>query len=167
MAWTKDNKKGFRLALQDVYRDYSSLEIFVADGLGWSLPTIASSDQDLNKVAFALIKRAEAKGRLDALYEDFRRENPGHIFQVQPKIGTRGGRATGTKTQPPIPQPPTPGVQQTHRSRGDNVAGNKQVNHYHSSRSTSPNTLSRGRFLKYGGAGVAGVAATLLFGQLL
>ncbi len=132
MAWSKEDKKRFRLALQYVYRDYDALEIFVADELGWRLPSIAARGQDLNKVAFALINQAEAKGELDELYQAFRLENPGSSFQVLPKAEKKRKRPQWTQPQP-----------------------------------TSPSPLSRGDFLKYGGAGIVGVVATLLFGPVL
>ncbi|MEM9771766.1 MAG: effector-associated domain EAD1-containing protein, partial [Cyanobacteria bacterium P01_D01_bin.73] len=156
MAWTKEDKKQFRLALQDVYRDYSSLEIFVAEELGWGLATIAANSQDLEKVVFSLIRRAEAKGNLESLYNAFRRENPGHHFQRRVSEKTQRRADFPRKPKSTSASSLVSEVKQVHRSSGDNVAGNKYVNNHYPPSASAPNILTRGRFLKYGGAGVVG-----------
>lgn len=146
MGWTRADKKGLRSALQDVYRDYNSLEIFVADELGWSLPTIAANGQNLEKVTFELVKQAEAKGCLERLYKAFRSENSSHQFQVEaiaasPTVKPPPVQASQPQAQPSVSQDP----------------------------STSPesNLLTRRRLIKYGGAGVAWVTTISLVGPRL
>ncbi|MGD1851404.1 MAG: SUMF1/EgtB/PvdO family nonheme iron enzyme [Cyanophyceae cyanobacterium] len=133
MAWTQQDKKEFRCALQDVYRDYSSLEIFVADELDVNLATISAGNQNLEKVAFDLIQYAEAKGKLDVLYEAFHRYNPGHSFQLLVRKELREESVPKTLAAETI---------------------------------TAPKPITRSQFLRYGGAGAAGITVALLFGWI-
>ncbi|MEM9244793.1 MAG: AAA-like domain-containing protein, partial [Cyanobacteria bacterium P01_F01_bin.153] len=91
MTWTSDRKKQFRQALQDVYRSYSELRIFVDDGIDVRLPEISQNDS-LTVAAFELINWAEAKGRLQELYSAFCVANPKHGFA---QLVNGGGGAAG------------------------------------------------------------------------
>ncbi|MGD1852443.1 MAG: AAA-like domain-containing protein [Cyanophyceae cyanobacterium] len=79
MTWTKDRKKQFRETLQDVYRSYGELRIFVEDGIEVRLPEISQNDS-LTIAAFNLINWADSKGRLQDLYLAFCAANPKHAF---------------------------------------------------------------------------------------
>ncbi|MEM6500508.1 MAG: SUMF1/EgtB/PvdO family nonheme iron enzyme [Cyanobacteria bacterium P01_C01_bin.89] len=134
MDWSKTNKKKFRQALQGVYRTYSDLRIFAAEELDWRLEEIVPSSHTIKTASFDLIAWAEGRGKLQALYEAFQEENPDHPFLIKIKPESEGSkekRATGVQTGAQI--------NQDHKSSGDNVAGNKYVNHYHSASSqTAP-----------------------------
>ena len=130
MAWTHKEKKQLRLALKDVYRDYNSLKIFVAEELGWQLEDIVASGQRMTTVGFELLEWAEGKDALQNLYEAFREENPNHPFQRQTPTQPQPSK------QPPVPTPESPPpteIKQEHRNSGDNVAGDKYV--YYTARS--------------------------------
>ncbi|MEM6503408.1 MAG: AAA-like domain-containing protein [Cyanobacteria bacterium P01_C01_bin.89] len=90
MTWTSDRKKQFRQALQDVYRSYGALSLFVAEEVGENLEAIAGAG-NLTGAAFELIDWAESKGRLEELYAAFCSENPKHGFAAQ----SGGGNAPG------------------------------------------------------------------------
>ena len=75
MDWTRQTKKQFREALTTVYPSYDLLEMFLEEDFGERLPSITSKT-GLEVVAFALLKWADAKGRLDELYRAFCEENP-------------------------------------------------------------------------------------------
>ena len=124
MAWTNKGKKKFRLALLDVYRGYSQLQIFVADELGERLTTIASENKGLETVAFDLIDWAESKGRLDDLYEAFAEEHPGKAIDVSGG-GDRPGASSAQRGS----------INQDHTGNGDNVGGSKTIinNYYNKS----------------------------------
>ena len=79
MDWTRQNKKAFREALQDVYREYDALEIFADEEFEVRLGEIAGNCS-LQKAAYQLIQCAESQGELDELFEAFQRENPKHRF---------------------------------------------------------------------------------------
>ena len=70
MAWTPKTKKQLRKALMSVYRSYQDLKIFVAEDLEEQLPVIVQPT-GLKAATFELIEWAEAKGRLDELYQAF------------------------------------------------------------------------------------------------
>ncbi|MGD1936812.1 MAG: AAA-like domain-containing protein [Cyanophyceae cyanobacterium] len=91
MTWTSDRKKQFRQALQDVYRSYGALSLFVAEEVGENLEAIAGAG-NLTEAAFKLIDWAEAKGRLEELYAAFCAEDPGHGFA---QSANGGGGAPG------------------------------------------------------------------------
>jgi len=75
--WEDNTKrKIFRLALQRVYPNKADLRIFVSEELNENLATIAS-DNNLQETAFDLIVWAQAKSRLDEVFEVFCRENLG------------------------------------------------------------------------------------------
>ena len=71
--WDNQKRKTLRQAVQSVYPDYESLEIFVAEELDIPLATISQSDT-IDKVAFRVIERCGA----DSVYEAFKGENPDH-----------------------------------------------------------------------------------------
>ena len=101
MAWSRKEKKKFRLALVETYRTYKKLEIFVADELDERLEAIVPSSQDLDAAAFDLIEWADAKGSLGRLYGAFCDENPNHTFKVKSSFqasmsALRGERFTFT-----------------------------------------------------------------------
>ena len=124
MAWTHKEKKQLRLALKDVYRDYNSLKIFVAEELGWQLEDIVASGQRMTTVGFELLEWAEGKGTLQELYEAFREENPNHPFQRQKPVKPQQPE----RSPEPTPESaPATEIKQEHRSSGDNVAGDKYV----------------------------------------
>jgi hypothetical protein len=104
--WDSATKKQFRLALIDVYRDYSLLEIFVADELGERLKEI-THEQSLKVVAFKLLEWAESQKRLDELFAAFCRENPRHVLALQPP--------SSSLSPPPEPPPTPPSVSQEYR----------------------------------------------------
>jgi hypothetical protein len=86
-----DNKKrqAFREALQKVYSSPEELEMFVDEELNENLATIAGGE-NLQVSVYGLLKWARAKGRLDEVYEAFKRQNPNHSaiaeLQQQPLI---------------------------------------------------------------------------------
>ena len=116
MGWTHKDKKKLRLALLDAYRGYAPLKIFVADGLGIRLETIAAENAGLETVAFNLIDWAESKGSLDDLYEAFVEENPGKTLDVSGG-GDRSG-ASGAQGG---------SINQDYTGSGDNIGGSKTV----------------------------------------
>lgn len=124
MAWTRKEKKRFRLALQGVYRNYNGLRIFVAEEMGWQLENIVASNQTLDTVGFEVIAWAEGNSALQELYEAFREENPNHPFQRQTPAQPQQPEEQPAPT--PEPAPPTE-IKQEHQSSGDNAAGNKYV----------------------------------------
>ncbi|MEM6503227.1 MAG: NB-ARC domain-containing protein, partial [Cyanobacteria bacterium P01_C01_bin.89] len=79
MDWTAKDKKEFRKALQDCYRDYDALEIFAAEECELRLSEVVDNCS-LQKAAFELIQRAEAQGELEDLFEAFRQENLKYKF---------------------------------------------------------------------------------------
>ena len=77
MDWNEnkgENKKRFREALQKVYPEPVDLEIFVYEALNENLSTI-TTETSLYKIIFKLVQWAEAKGRLDELYNEFCQAN--------------------------------------------------------------------------------------------
>ena len=74
-----DNKKRkeFREALQAVYPNESKLEIFVDDELDENLSEVAGGD-NLQIIAYNLVKWARANGRLDDLYQAFKQKHEKH-----------------------------------------------------------------------------------------
>ena len=74
--WDNHKRKTLRQALQDVYQDYGSLEMFVAEELDVSLVNISSPLDTLDKVAFKVIKSCGA----DSVYDAFKRDNPNHLL---------------------------------------------------------------------------------------
>ena len=74
-----DNKKRkeFREALQDVYRKEAELEIFIDDELDENLVTVAGGD-NLQIITYNLVNWAKAQGRLNDLYDAFKRNNKTH-----------------------------------------------------------------------------------------
>ena len=75
MGWSNGEKQKFRDALQDAYRSYDALKVFVQDAMGWALPRI-SEHPSLDIVAFELIEYAEAQVELDRLWRKFQAANP-------------------------------------------------------------------------------------------
>ncbi|MEM9770352.1 MAG: NB-ARC domain-containing protein, partial [Cyanobacteria bacterium P01_D01_bin.73] len=89
MDWTNTEDKEvcqglkqFRLALQDVYRNYSALKRFAQEECGLRLSAIAG-DCSVEDAAFELIDHASAKGKLEDLLEAFQGQNPKHSFVVE------------------------------------------------------------------------------------
>lgn len=72
-----DNKKrkAFREALQEAYPSDAHLEIFVDEELNENLAFVAGGD-NLQVTAYGLVKWAKAKGRLDEVYNAFKKNNP-------------------------------------------------------------------------------------------
>ncbi|MGD1902536.1 MAG: AAA-like domain-containing protein [Geitlerinemataceae cyanobacterium] len=79
MGWDKDRMRRFREALQDVYRSYSRLQIFVSDALGENLEGIAGR-ADLETTTFNLLNRLDSDGTIDALHAAFCVKNSHHEF---------------------------------------------------------------------------------------
>ena len=73
--WDGRTRKKLRQALQSVYPDYESLEIFVVEELDVPLATISKPDT-INKVASKVIERCGA----DSVYGAFKRENQNHLL---------------------------------------------------------------------------------------
>ncbi|MGD1901889.1 MAG: trypsin-like peptidase domain-containing protein [Geitlerinemataceae cyanobacterium] len=92
MAWDKDRKKAFRLALQERYRNYDGLKIFVSE-LGENLPNIVG-DRTMVTACFEVVEWAQARGCLSELFEAFASENPNH-----PLVG--GAAAASAKPAKP------------------------------------------------------------------
>ena len=104
MGWDSQRKKQFRRALQDVYRSYGALSLFVAEEVGENLQAIAGQGA-LPEVAFALVDWADAKGRIQALYDAFCRENFNHPFAgSNPTAETIDSSAENRPMTPPQKQ---------------------------------------------------------------
>lgn len=74
--WNDHKKrKAFREALQETYPSPAELERFVDEELNENLLKIAGG-ANLQTAAYELIKWAKARGRLDDVYEAFKKENP-------------------------------------------------------------------------------------------
>jgi hypothetical protein len=87
MTWDNQRKQQFRHALQDVYRSYSALQIFVRDAIDRNLAEIVEQS-GLTSAAFELVEWSQAKGEIDRLYGAFCNENPNHPFA---KLGHSSG----------------------------------------------------------------------------
>ncbi|TAF49372.1 MAG: hypothetical protein EAZ61_14460, partial [Oscillatoriales cyanobacterium] len=81
MTWDNVRQKQFREALQDVYRSYSALQIFVRDAIDRNLAEIVEQS-GLTAAAFKLVEWAQARGQLDRLYAAFCAENDRHPFAI-------------------------------------------------------------------------------------
>lgn len=74
--WSDNNKrKAFRLALQRAYPREADLRLFVDEELNENLAAIAANN-NLQSTAHDLVSWAQAKSRLDEVFEAFCRENP-------------------------------------------------------------------------------------------
>ena len=81
MTWDNQRKQQFRHALQDVYRSYSALQIFVRDAIDRNLAEIVEQS-GLTSAAFELVEWSEARGEIDRLYAAFCMENDHHPFAM-------------------------------------------------------------------------------------
>jgi len=79
-------RKAFREALQEAYPRGADLELFVDEELGENLAAVAGGT-NLQATAYELVKWAKAKGRLDEVYQAFKRHNPRHpvIARLEPR----------------------------------------------------------------------------------
>lgn len=85
--WNDSNKrKAFRLALQRVYSSEADLQLFVDEELNENLAVVATNN-NLQATAHGLVSWAKAKGKIDQVFEAFRRENPNDpvIAELQPQ----------------------------------------------------------------------------------
>jgi hypothetical protein len=80
-----EDKKEIRLAIEDAYRDYTSLDIFTTERLGYRLASI-SSEKNITNSAFTLIEWAEARGLLQELLLNLKEDTQNPKIQ---EIGTR------------------------------------------------------------------------------
>ncbi len=112
MTWDNTRKKQFREALQDVYRSYGDLQIFVRDAIDRNLAEIVGQS-GLTGAAFELLEWAQAKGEIDRLYAAFCRENDHHPFAI------------GNGSQNPSPDTPNQSA-----SPGSNTTINTQGGDY-------------------------------------
>jgi hypothetical protein len=112
MTWDNTRKKQFRAALQDVYRSYGDLQIFVRDAIDRNLAEIVGQS-GLTGAAFELLEWSQAKGEIDRLYAAFCRENDHHPFAI------------GNASQNPDPDAPNPSA-----SPGSNTTINTQGGDY-------------------------------------
>jgi hypothetical protein len=87
MTWDNQRKQQFRHALQDVYRSYSALQIFVRDAIDRNLAEIVEQS-GLTSAAFELVEWSEARGEIDRLYAAFCLENDHHPFAMSIDAGT-------------------------------------------------------------------------------
>ncbi len=87
MKWDGEKKKQFREALQKVYPDPVDLEMFVVEDLGGNIAEIWEG-KTLTDIAYSLIKKTEAKGSLNELFEAFCRVNSDNIA-VKELLGDR------------------------------------------------------------------------------
>ena len=78
MNWSGAKKKQFREALQKVYPDPVDLEMFVDEDFGGNKAEIWEGE-NLQQIAYCLIKKTEAKGSLDQLYEVFCQVNANNL----------------------------------------------------------------------------------------
>jgi formylglycine-generating enzyme required for sulfatase activity len=92
--WTGNNRRKFRLALQESYPTYSALSIFVREELNITLTEITRSTSIVATIA-NLLKWAESQGRLDEIFEAFCHDRPNHSFvrELQQNSSTRSDRA--------------------------------------------------------------------------
>ena len=76
--WEDNTKrKVFRKALQEVYPSGAALAIFVDEELGENLEVVAGGT-NLQSTAHELVKWARTQGKLDEVYQAFKRQNPKH-----------------------------------------------------------------------------------------
>jgi hypothetical protein len=76
--WNDSKKrKDFREALQQAYPSAMGLQIFVDEALNENLAELAGGG-NLREITFNLVDWAKAQGRLDELYQTFKRENPSY-----------------------------------------------------------------------------------------
>ncbi|NJN62691.1 MAG: hypothetical protein HC795_15280 [Coleofasciculaceae cyanobacterium RL_1_1] len=90
MTWDNQRKQQFRHALQDVYRSYSALQIFVRDAIDRNLAEIVEQS-GLTSAAFELVEWSEAKGEIDRLYAAFCLENDYHPLATSIDASTDAG----------------------------------------------------------------------------
>jgi formylglycine-generating enzyme required for sulfatase activity len=84
--WNDNRKrKELREALLAVYPSVDRLAIFVDEELNENLVSVAGGD-NLQSVAFDLVKWAIATGRIDEFYEAFKRNNP--QYQILERLST-------------------------------------------------------------------------------